>query len=1576
MAVKSSTLGTRLEAARKDLLDLGLRNPLISYRSLKSRGLEVIDELPAEVFRILVGQSKAMTFLPSPEKDLQVTLDMEPESVESLALDQPEEANDGTALRHTDTKLQTALASARLQSRLLSTYYAARTSIEEQGVNILYLALGMVTWFESDDTQEARRAPLILIPVALERSSARERFELRYSGDDIESNLSLSEKVRTEFRVTLPPLSEGEDLDVPAYLESVKKAIRTQKRWEVDDRAIALGFFSFAKLRMYRDLDGEGWPENERLENHPVLRALMQDGFQNDAFPIGEEDQVDDAPDGAQPHQVMDADSSQVLAIMQIGAGMNMVVQGPPGTGKSQTITNVIAEALARGRTVLFVSEKLAALEVVKRRLDHVGIGDSCLELHSHKANKKAILRELERTLTLGRPKPSDGDGDLDALLATRQRLNEYCVALNTPVGDSGVTPYRALGELLRMMRFRPSRPIPSLALVGMDSWAAKVFRHNLALVEELQGQLQVTGHPPAHLFWGSRRLSLLPSEDADIQAALSAAGAGLSDARAAVKRVSVELGRPEPLSPSEARSLLAVAHRVAVAPDVRGLALALPDWLDRERDARRAILSGAQLQHLHKQFDAVLNPTAWQADVTDVRATIAGFGGKWWRGLSGKYRSARQHMRELFRGAPPESVDAVLAALDAIEYAQREFTDHQRLEPLAAGLFGAQWRGAETDWGRLVSTLDFVAGVHREAREGRLQTWVFDALSSERSAGLELSAMELEAALAGMTNSIVELLALLEMTGELALGEMQLEKRPFAATSARIASWIGRRTELHDIVGLNHLCAACEADGLSAVVDSLGSDPEVVTGLVDAFRWSWYSALYERALRERPVLAQVDSQRQDQLAKKFRKLDRLTLELTRARIARAHWEQLPPQDGAGQLAVLRREFNKRARHLPIRKLMGDSGNAVQAIKPVFMMSPLSIAAYLAPASVKFDLVVFDEASQVKPVDAFGAIVRARQAVVVGDDQQLPPTSFFDSVVDADDREEDDVTGDIESILGLFRSQGAKRAMLKWHYRSRHESLIAVSNHEFYDDKLVVFPSPDGGRRELGLRYHHVPEGVYDRGKSRKNLVEAKVVAEAVMDHARAQADRPTGEQLTLGVVAFSAAQMEAIQEQLEYLRRQDDACEDFFAAHPHEPFFVKNLENVQGDERDVILISVGYGRNEEGYVAMAFGPVNRDGGERRLNVLITRARLRCEVFTNLTADDIDLERSNQRGVRALKTFLEYAATGRLGVPERTARDDDSPFEDAVYEALVGQGHDVHRQVGSAGFFIDLAVRDPHRPGRYLLGIECDGATYHSARSARDRDRLRQQVLEGLGWSIHRIWSTSWFRQPEKELKRLAEAIEAAGLQRKVADRVSEPRSAQSVAAEIVRELPSAGVCSSTAVPAYKIASLSLRLGKRQLHEVPPEELGNRVAEVVAAESPINIEEICRRVTDAAGLQRVGSRIHDAIERGCASAVKRGNVRKRGDFYWAPDMTDAPIRDRSSLPPTVRRLAFVAPEEVEAAIRKVVKDSCGIAASEIATNAVRLLGFGRCSADMKEAVDKRVRVLIRKGAFGDREVTS
>lgn len=654
-------------------------------------------------------------------------------------------------------------------------------------------------------------------------------------------------------------------------------------------------------------------------------------------------------------------------------------------------------------------------------------------------------------------------------------------------------------------------------------------------------------------------------------------------------------------------------------------------------------------------------------------------------------------------------------------------------------------------------------------------------------------------------------------------------------------------------------------------------------------------------------------------------------------------------------MGILRQQFAKGKGHLPIRRLMVRAGNAVQAIKPVFMMSPLSIANYLAPGSIKFDLVIFDEASQVKPVDSFGAIMRGSQTVVVGDDKQLPPTNFFEAAAqDSDD--DDSATVDIESVLGLFASKGAPSKMLRWHYRSRHESLIAVSNQEFYDNSLLIFPSPDSGREEVGLGFHHLPNTAYDRGRSSTNREEAKAVAKAVMDHAR---DCP---EMTLGVAAFSEAQSRAIQDHLELLRREEPTYEEFFTSHPHEPFFVKNLETVQGDERDVIFISIGYGRDVNGRVDMNFGPLNRDGGQRRLNVLITRAKQRCEVFTNLVADDIDLGRTGRWGVRALKSFLAYAQHGTLEAPAESGRDSGSPFQDAVASRLSNLGYDIRQEIGSAGYFIDLAVVDQDQPGRYLLGIECDGATYHSSRYARDRDRLRQQVLEGLKWRIHRVWSTDWFRNPERELRRVVEAIESAKTNRPVNKTNGEDEST-------IERAGTDGL-EESAMPqfsAYKVAALTIRTRGLELHTIPRTTMASWVTDVVNVESPVHIDEVGRRIANAAGVGRIGTRIQETLLEATQYAAQSGGIRVQDSFLWRNDMEQPEPRDRGNLSDSSRKLELIAPEEIAMAIRIVVEGAYGIQQSDVPKPTVRLLGFPQITEDRRARVNAVVNQMIREG---------
>jgi len=423
-------------------------------------------------------------------------------------------------------------------------------------------------------------------------------------------------------------------------------------------------------------------------------------------------------------------------------------------------------------------------------------------------------------------------------------------------------------------------------------------------------------------------------------------------------------------------------------------------------------------------------------------------------------------------------------------------------------------------------------------------------------------------------------------------------------------------------------------------------------------------------------------------------------------------------------------------------------------------MSPLSVSQFLDPEHMRFDLVIFDEASQIRPHDAVGAIFRGDQVVVVGDEKQLPPTPFFmvqGEMEEIEDEawERETVVEEMESILGECIAKLSKEYWLRWHYRSRHESLIAFSNERFYNNNLITFPSPHNGTPGFGVEFVHVPDGVYDRGGTRKNVREAQKVVELVIEHVQRWPTR------SIGVVAFSEAQAEAILDDLDFQLRRHPELEPLFEESREEPFFVKSLENVQGDERDTIIISIGYGRDASGRMTLNFGPLNPAGGERRLNVLVTRARFHVIVVSSILPTDIDLSRTNSDGVRLLRDYLLYAQgelspdTGPPGPPRF-----DSPFEEQVYEALRRCGLTLHSQVGVGPYRIDLAVVHPTNPTRYCLGIECDGATYHRLRMARERDRLREQVLREMGWIIHRVWSQDWVRNRTREIEKILRKLE------------------------------------------------------------------------------------------------------------------------------------------------------------------------------------------------------------------------
>ncbi|PWV53866.1 DUF3320 domain-containing protein [Chitinophaga sp. S165] len=1538
----------KLEASRRELLDLGLRNPLLNYRLPLSRGVHIEQESVTNIYEVLVKQGKAMTFLP--KTDPKEKKEKEGEIVDPpLPLQEPEEVV-------YDTRLQTTETAVALQNRLLNTYYAARTSLEEQGVNILFLTLGMLKWYEKDNGKEQRQAPLILIPVSLERSSARERFRLRYTGSEVEMNLSLQTKIKAEYGITLPDMPEADEIAVIDYIEKIADVINGMPDWEVVTDAVELGFFSFGKLMLYHDLDSDGWPADEQPVDHPILQRLFGEGFKEDTSNIPEDVFIDNETTAHELHQVVDADGSQLLAMLAVQEGRNLVIQGPPGTGKSQTITNLIANAVGEGKKVLFVAEKMAALEVVKRRLDSIQLGDACLELHSHKANKKELHQELRRTLELGKPAILQLQQEVTLLNDYRKELNDYSIAVNTAVGESGLTPHQLMGYLLQLKEQFAAIELPRIAIPNIDTWNALDMQRAEAMAARIENRLGETGIPSTLLFWGSGLTVLVPAEQDRLIPILQKAESTTVSLQHESAVIAGQVGLPMPLTRKYSMDLSFFVQLASIRPDITGVQLRHPAWLQQKEDIKELLQTGKRLRQIHQVYDTILIPEAWDQQVLEIRQNLLAYGDKWYKFLKGDYNRTNRQLAALCKAGVPDDLQGKLSCIDAILEAKRLEKQLQEQEILAKELFAQRWQKGQTNWELLEAITNYLTEVHRQISFGTCSAVILDYL--ERNEPVEVAKRYYDTLLKNLQQqgaAIDDIVAVFVLNEQRRFRDLTpLLQRPYEEQIILTQSWINGLPEIHHIISWNNLVETATAEGLQTLTDTVSYWAEGVTALKGALQKTWYEYLWEKALTAHASLRKFERSSHEAAVKQFVKLDTLNLQYNRARAALKHWDGVPPLDAGGQVNVLRTEFNKKARHMPIRKLMQAAGLAIQAIKPVFMMSPLSIANFLPPGSLQFDLVIFDEASQVRPVDALGALLRGKQLVVVGDSKQLPPSTFFDSLMKEVDDEEN-VTADMPSILGMCDAQGAPQRMLRWHYRSRHESLIKMSNHEFYEDKLVIFPSP-GAAHKMGLVYHQLKDATYDRGKTRTNQREADAITEAVIEHAKKYPE------MSLGVVAFSTAQMQAIQQSLETARKKMPEVETFFKAHPHEPFFVKNLENVQGDERDVIFISIGYGRTPEGTVNLSFGPLNNEGGEKRLNVLITRAKQRCEVFTNLTADDIDLSKTESEGVRALKNFLYFAQHGSMQSGYADGMPSNIPFETLVAEHLTAAGYNVKKQIGSKGFYIDLAVVDPEHPGKYILGITCDGAAYHSARSAKDRDRLRQQVLENMGWNIYNVWSTDWFRHPARELRRLITAIESAREGERNDQDINTNRQEDYT---MVREDEGEG----SDVPLYEMAVLPAEISTKDLHQHPADKLRSWLEMIVRVESPIHVEEATRRILDAADVARVGNRIREVLKQAIADAVGNDSVVVKDEFLWDSTMEKPLVRSRVNLPPASRKMTYIAPEELMTVIEKVVGDAIAITMVAAIPVIAKTLGFARVTEDLRTDLQEVVEMALANGTI-------
>lgn len=1255
-------------------------------------------------------------------------------------------------------RLHTYLDEISLKLGLTHLYRTSRTALEENGANTLYLALGLLKWYETPASMKEIYAPILLMPVELVRKSAATGYLLRRRGEETMLNITLLEFLRQEFSITINGLDpipmDAKGVDVPQVLNIIRKGIMEQPRWDVVEQAI-IGNFSFSKFIMWNDIHNNP----EEICDSKIVSSLvsgMIDESLSEAIP--EESDLDEKFKAGDIKLPISADSSQLEAINAALEGRSFILHGPPGTGKSQTITNIIANALYNGKKVLFVAEKMAALEVVQNRLEAIGIGPFCLELHSNKAKKSSVIEQLNRvTGVIQKESGKEYASEARSINAVRKEMNAYISALHRPrsLGWSlydCFSGYYAIDEDCPAIKFQ----IPKMFRLTTEAISSAQ-----SLIPEFITACEIVGNPAGHPLLGIS----ITEYPADIDRAFK----GLDELSACCGKLSplaqkvmacLFNAQNDSLSLKNLKALSETATAILSSMNMYAEILSLCDEgsISEVEDACR---------HGEKR-DTAKDAILRKYDESILSLDTAGFDREWRLSEAKSFiprffsrnkllRILRTYSRKRVKPSP-ESVLPLLGNIAEYQAEQAVLDEKATSNKFLAEIFKKEdcdWKAIAGNCGR---TRDMYASADRFADKTAGITGTRETLAgmfADDAAGFIRSN---EKVLREFSEAFGTMETSLRSAREEFASEVVDDSTSgwLSATKDKCASWISGRAALRNWILYNIAKAKLDKAGFPEIACQVESGVIPAKAVPDAFKKGLYKTYAEYIISHKRDLRIFHGLMFEEKIHRFRSLCKDFESLTRKEIFEKLASNLPDiQQEAFQnseIGILQKNIKNRCRGISLRKFFDMIPSLLPRLCPCMLMSPISVAQYLDVKRDKFDIVIFDESSQMPTCEAVGAIARGKSIIVVGDPKQMPPTNFFSMRTFDEDNPE---VEDLESILDDCLALSLPSKYLRWHYRSRHESLIAFSNCKFYDNKLFTFPSTD----DLTTRISHKHvEGVYERGGNRQNRAEA----EAVIAEIKARLKDPVLSRRSMGVVTFNNRQQSLI----------EDMLTEMFAANPSlektamsckEPIFVKNLENVQGDERDVILFSVGYGQDKNGKVLLNFGPLNREGGERRLNVAVSRARYEMKVFSTLMSDQIDLRRSSAKGVACLKSFLEYAEKGRSTLLYNSAASSKPAdgFVEEVASELRKSGFDVRTNIGCSGYRVDIGVVDPGHNSDYILGILCDGYGYHASKSARDREIIQIGILESLGWKITRFWSTEWWNDKHEAMKRLTGEIQA-----------------------------------------------------------------------------------------------------------------------------------------------------------------------------------------------------------------------
>lgn len=1662
-------IDTKYETWKNKLLDLGKRNRLLNYKDTARSTVRITEPECGVLYDMFVKHETTLVF--------------------------PfEKEYDGNTEINSASNVKTDKSVNELQKTLKNLRNKSKTAIEEQGVNILYLSFGFLQWTESEDSNQTFASPLILVPVSLTVESLSSPYLLKLHEDEIVLNPTLVYKLENDFGMGLPSFDDAKNID--EFLESVKNQTAL-KNWSVSND-VGLSLLSFLKINMYSDLD----KHKEFIVSNPLVRAISGDISAINKVPDEIADyNFDEKEKPIDVFQVVDADASQQDAILMAKKGVSFVLQGPPGTGKSQTITNIIAESLAEGKKILFVSEKMAALDVVHRRLANAGLDDFCLVLHSHKANKRSVLDQLGKVLSLGQKKASVSDEayqKLATLQEDKEKLNNYAHQVYETVEPLGKSIYEVNGIIANLEEYGDYIfSISDIRSVSKEQYNRYIYVLS-RFVSIISGMTRdYTSNP-----WRDSHLSSITNEFRhDIASYLNSLLPRIKEFDEAITKIfdALYLNTPHTLENIDRIvKILNVAEQAYEIPsewilfdelqplfdeiteciNLKAKIISLMNLLKNEYAVIKASESGELLSEVDsltciaclleeknkltrllkeespycfwnenelnaisnllgtaKEVSQVINvlknellqvyePSVFDLDYKSILMRIRSKYTSFIKVFKKEYKQDKKaiqlHSKNVVKKVSDEEMVSLVDKLRRIDKMREWYADN---EYLLKRYFNCSVITEESDFSAYDKQLVTFASLVKAVKIIDKIITVFNYISSKEKVLIKHYKFLYTGILSDweeINEALKWAISFKECIAEIEVSELFIKKvcqgkefidickqgkeaiENFKGDISREYNWFVSNfnepklfnsielTELHnrlntylnsmflleEWIDFNTAKKDCINEGLGDFMNAIELHNIPAQNIIPVFKKRFFRLWLDAVLPEYPAVLNFRRKIQEATITEFATLDKVQFKIAKARIRSKLINGLPSLEhfttGVDEISVLKRELNKQRRIMPIRRLFKEIPNLLLTLKPCLMMSPLSVSLFLEAETYKFDLVIFDEASQVCTENAIGAISRAQQVVIAGDSKQLPPTNFFQTAVSegdfdtSDDDYEFDDSDAYESILD--EANMLPERTLRWHYRSKHESLIAFSNTKIYKNKLITFPSNIEKADNNGVEYVYVPDGCYDRGGRKGNIAEANKVADLVFKHFKEQPNR------SLGVIAFGEVQQQAIESVIRERRLQDQEYESFFTEDKEEAFFIKNLENVQGDERDTIIFSIGYAKDAAGVFRMNFGPLSKSGGERRLNVAITRAKYNVKLVGSIMPTDIDVNKINSEGPKLLRAYIDFAINGPAVLERDMTENDivehDSPFEEAVYNFLDRKGYKLGTQVGCSGYRIDIAVKHPTISGIYVLGIECDGAAYHSARTARERDRLRQDVLENMGWKIYRIWSTDWIKDPVMEGARLVEAIESAIADCGVTENQLVSRQAankDAINADNFVSLEEKSVHTQHSFDRYgfektKVTDFSLLPRDCYGHL----RLTDCIMAVVYNEFPIHYELLCQKIAPLLGNEKVTVKIKREVD--AVLSILTDKAIRKGDFIFPNDNSEIIVRT-----PNHRKIQYISIEELSVAMYAILKTCVGTTKSALISETARVYGFNRIGQSVQTAMNNAINLLIESNKIEEVE---